>query len=375
MPLVPALCTQCGAKLEVDNSQEAAICKSCGTPFVVEKAIKQYSTSITNNYTGATINVTNGDIDNYLKLAKHEIECTHGKEALEYAQKALEIDAECSEAWLLKLIANSILGGSKNDSPHLKEMFVCGNKALEYAGEKISYTEEKIYKSYMIKSLMLLDNAWRIAADVSSLKRDTTLFNAKEISEQDKNWIIISEALANEALKFKKAIPINYIESHQDLQNKLEEIIQIYKYYFEALIKRMQIYYHSATEFFIETHKRQFETLKNGLPEEKKSSLVLETQKSNSSASSENACYIATCIYGSYDCPQVWTLRRFRDYTLDETWYGRTFIRCYYTISPTLVKCFGKQKWFKTFWKNRLDKMVSKLNNQGIANDKYYDKY
>ncbi len=31
-------------------------------------------------------------------------------------------------------------------------------------------------------------------------------------------------------------------------------------------------------------------------------------------------CYIATCVYGSYDCPQVWTLRRFRDYTLDETW-------------------------------------------------------
>ncbi len=51
----------------------------------------------------------------------------------------------------------------------------------------------------------------------------------------------------------------------------------------------------------------------------------------------KGACYIATCVYSSYDCPQVWTLRRFRDYTLDETWYGRLFIKCYYAISPILV--------------------------------------
>lgn len=58
-------------------------------------------------------------------------------------------------------------------------------------------------------------------------------------------------------------------------------------------------------------------------------------------------CYVATAVYGSYDCPQVWTLRRYRDYTLAETWYGRAFIRTYYAISPTLVKWFGHTEWFK----------------------------
>ena len=86
-------------------------------------------------------------------------------------------------------------------------------------------------------------------------------------------------------------------------------------------------------------------------------------------------CYIATCVYGSYDCPQVWTLRRFRDYTLAETWYGRAFIRCYYAISPTLVKWLGNRKWFRTFWKSRLDSMVSNLNQKGIENTQYHDKY
>ena len=41
--LVPAICTQCGAHLEVDPSQEAAVCKYCNTPFIVEKAVQNYS--------------------------------------------------------------------------------------------------------------------------------------------------------------------------------------------------------------------------------------------------------------------------------------------------------------------------------------------
>lgn len=88
-----------------------------------------------------------------------------------------------------------------------------------------------------------------------------------------------------------------------------------------------------------------------------------------------NGCYIATCVYGSYDCPEVWTLRRFRDYTLDKTWYGRLFVKCYYSISPTIVKWFGDKKWFKILWKKTLDIMVSKMNQNGIKNTKYKDKY
>lgn len=85
-------------------------------------------------------------------------------------------------------------------------------------------------------------------------------------------------------------------------------------------------------------------------------------------------CYIATCVYGSYNCPQVWTLRRFRDNTLASTWYGRTFIRVYYAISPTVVKIFGKTKWFKKIWKNTLDKMVSELQSKGVEATPYQDK-
>ena len=85
-------------------------------------------------------------------------------------------------------------------------------------------------------------------------------------------------------------------------------------------------------------------------------------------------CYIATAVYGSYDCPEVWTLRRFRDFTLGATWYGRTFIKLYYAISPTIVKYFGQTKIFQTFWRRKLDRFVKELNNNGVSSKPYVDK-
>lgn len=86
------------------------------------------------------------------------------------------------------------------------------------------------------------------------------------------------------------------------------------------------------------------------------------------------ACYVATAVYGSYDCPQVWTLRRYRDDTLAKTWYGRAFVRTYYAVSPTLVKWFGETAWFKKLWRGKLDNMVRRLNAEGYENTPYRDK-
>lgn len=97
-------------------------------------------------------------------------------------------------------------------------------------------------------------------------------------------------------------------------------------------------------------------------------------EEGNGNEGKEGGCYIATCAYGSYDCPEVWTLRRFRDYTLAETWYGRLFIHAYYAISPTIVKWFGNTSWFRKLWRGKLDKLVKNLNEAGVANTKYEDK-
>lgn len=87
----------------------------------------------------------------------------------------------------------------------------------------------------------------------------------------------------------------------------------------------------------------------------------------------KNGCYIATAVYGGYDCPQVWVLRRYRDECLSNKWYGRGFVSFYYAISPTLVKMFGKCNSFNSFFKPILDRIVNKLMQKGYSNKPYED--
>lgn len=92
-----------------------------------------------------------------------------------------------------------------------------------------------------------------------------------------------------------------------------------------------------------------------------------------SGSSSGGGCYVATAVYGSYDCPEVWTLRRFRDLFLVKSWYGRTFVKAYYAVSPTLVKWFGGTRWFNRLWKGLLDRLVVQLKAEGYEDNPYYD--
>ena len=85
------------------------------------------------------------------------------------------------------------------------------------------------------------------------------------------------------------------------------------------------------------------------------------------------ACYIATCAYGSYDCPEVWVLRRFRDNVLAQSGFGRRFIRLYYSVSPKLVRVFGSNQQVKRIWRSCLNPLVSALQKRGFSNEPYTD--
>lgn len=124
---------------------------------------------------------------------------------------------------------------------------------------------------------------------------------------------------------------------------------------------------------FYTTNGRLWDKLRETVHAElRKSNPENEALKPKSSSS--GCCYVATAVYGSYDCPEVWTLRRFRDDTLAETWYGIAFVKTYYAISPTLVKWFGHTEWFKKMWRGTLDRMVKNLQTKGFESTPYEDK-
>ena len=102
-------------------------------------------------------------------------------------------------------------------------------------------------------------------------------------------------------------------------------------------------------------------------------SVLNELIRDTSPSGKSKGCYVATCVYGSYDCPEVLMLRRFRDCTLAKTSLGRGVIFTYYTLSPRLVNAFGEAKWFKSLCKPIVNKLVCHLKHQGVSSAPYSD--
>ncbi|HTF05815.1 MAG TPA: CFI-box-CTERM domain-containing protein [Bacteroidia bacterium] len=76
------------------------------------------------------------------------------------------------------------------------------------------------------------------------------------------------------------------------------------------------------------------------------------------SSGSDSGCYIATMVYGSYDAPEVWVLRRFRDNTLQKSGAGRWFVRWYYSWSPGFVQKYGKYNVIHRLAKSALEPLI-----------------
>src|SRR5690606_23109743 len=92
-----------------------------------------------------------------------------------------------------------------------------------------------------------------------------------------------------------------------------------------------------------------------------------------SSNQGNQGCFVATAVYGNYDCPEVRVLRRFRDQVLARTHGGRILIRAYYATSPTLVRGLGQRGWFVRIVRPMLDAMVSYLTKRGLEGTAYVD--
>ena len=92
-----------------------------------------------------------------------------------------------------------------------------------------------------------------------------------------------------------------------------------------------------------------------------------------SAAPQKQGCYLATCVYGSYDCPPVWVLRRFRDEKLAASRGGRQLIRAYYAVSPVLVRYCGGMPLVRRLWQACLDPLVRRLHRDGYSAGRYQD--
>lgn len=140
MPLVKAQCTSCGGVLEVDNSNDAAICPFCGMAYIVEKAINQY-------------NAQGGS--EYQKL----LDAAHGFEKLEDYTKAydmyLRITEEypqCFDGWfgVWNISILSYISQGQLISPEMLNNYGYAMKTASENQKKLLNRKIQEYKRYVV---------------------------------------------------------------------------------------------------------------------------------------------------------------------------------------------------------------------------------
>lgn len=331
------VCEMCGSQ-DLIKQDGYYVCQNCGTKYDPEEA-KKLMVEIS-----GTVEVDNSKkLENYYRLARRAKEDGNIENAEKYYGLILEEEPNSWEANFYQIFyqcSNTTIGNMDNAcyklAKSLPNIFrLVSTTDMDEKSKTAAYIEiDK--KCYNFASLTIPSN-------ISSASSSFSDSNSKRefIRKHSKGIVVLLTALGDElynhnlkaiaSLKYERAL------GYESLAGLTPNEVN-------ALVERMK---RIQPDFVYKT-------------EEKKSG--------------GGGCYVATAVYGSYDCPQVWTLRRYRDYTLAETWYGRAFIRSYYAVSPTLVKWFGKTEWFKNLWKPNLDRMVNRLNEEGVADTPYQDK-
>lgn len=341
-------CEMCGSTNLIKNDG-VFVCQSCGTKYSVEEAKKMMIEGTVN--VAGTVKVDISDeLKNLYEVARRAKDNDNCEQAAKYYDMILAKDPNSWEAnfFVVYFQAMSCKIGQiayvgdtvANAIPTVTDL-VKNNVSQEEQG--IVVTE--LYAKTISLSAMLSGAAESHYYDISVEIRD----------DFTQDYINNVAAAANILYTLGDCIEDIWGEEHSVYSAGLwEAAIDHHKKYLKFLadkpsnVSKMQSY---------------GEKIKKYNPEYTLPSLD----------TSSGGCYIATAVYGSYDCPEVWTLRRFRDYSLAETIFGRAFIRLYYAISPTLVKWFGQSNMFKRIWRKPLDKLVIILNKKGIQNSPYND--
>jgi tetratricopeptide (TPR) repeat protein len=75
-------------------------------------------------------------------------------------------------------------------------------------------------------------------------------------------------------------------------------------------------------------------------------------------------CFIATAAYGTPFEPKINTLRRWRDYKLNNTYSGKTFIEIYYRLSPTISSIISRHDILKSIVRSMLEPLIILLSKK-----------
>ena len=346
-------CEMCGGT-DLIKQDGVFVCQSCGCKYSVEEAKKMMVEIDGTVEVKGTVKVdTSDELSNLYELARRAKDENNSKNAQKYYEQIITKDPSSWEA---------------NFYTTYYQSMNCKIGEIGMAAVRVMNCEDTVFN--LIKNNISDEGEQR-----------------KAIDEVAARLILISDMLFNAYKNYYDNIDAqiqgNYVQEYADNCSLCREVV------YAAGNNIISIFGEKYGDIAAECWKlgvRQHNILNGVFTDKQGNATVIKTyndkikqydssyQAPQTNMTQDGGCYVATCVYGSYDCPQVWTLRRYRDNTLASTWYGRAFIRTYYAISPTIVKWFGNTQWFKNLWKNKLDKMVFNLRSNGVEDTPYQDK-
>ncbi len=349
------VCEMCGSN-DLVKKDGLYVCQQCGTKYSVEEA-KKMMVEIEGkiDVSGSKVEIDKkSELDNYYIIARRAIDNRDFETAEKYYDMILQIEPNSYEAVFYKAYCNA-----------------CNCKIIQIRSSIIQVNNclDSVY-SLMKKSLKGKELEEKII-EISNAANSVFIML---VNAYKKHYEGISLSIIQQYAQEK----IDTLAAGRDAEEYMVALLQKYFPESEWVKKNVPILLSNANTWhidFLPLLKDKEGNLKVIHERTARIQQYNPDYKEPISATTSNGCYVATCVYGSYDCPEVWTLRRFRDNYLDNFSLGRAFIKIYYAISPKIVKKFGNNKCFRKTNKWILDKFVVKLNNDGYENTRYNDKY
>lgn len=350
-------CEMCGST-DLMKQDGVFVCQTCGTKYSVEEA-KKMMVEGTVDVQG-TVKVDNSAfVEKYLANARRAKQKEDWEETEKYYNMVEQNDPTNIEAIFYSSYGKAKASLVETNFSKRREAFKVLENCTSIIGDNFDLKKAEENKKVLEE----------ISNDIFNMTYSDYLYNRR------KNGY--ASVTAREKLEMREI----FFDLGFEFMTSLEHIAQKYsdeekqsrKYYYELALKHADFLFQNGLhgskrlkDAILKYHK--------WINEIDQSHVVHAEAPQAGNKQSSGGCYVATAVYGSYDCPEVWTLRRYRDYTLAETWYGRAFIKTYYAVSPNIVKWFGHTEWFRKMWKGKLDRMVANLNNEGVEDTPYEDR-
>ena len=354
-------CEMCGST-NLIKEDGVFVCQSCGTKYSVDEA-KKMMVEGTVDVKGTIKVDTSDELKNLYEIARRAKDSDNSENAAKYYDMILVKDPSSWEA-------NFYVVYYKAMSCTIGQITSAGNSVMNCLSSVIDLVDKNVpedKKDLVLKEIQLRCSI--IAHMLSSAAESTYLdtdFEYRTDYIGDFSDRVISATMVVYELGdiLEKKYNGKYGTMSAELWKDSIEVLQTYTKHLPSGINV------SGIQKIIDEYG---DLVKKYDPSYVTPSISKKAPTSSTTGTSSSGCYVATAVYGSYDCPQVWTLRRYRDFTLASTWYGRIFIKTYYAISPTFVKLFGNTHIFQYIGKKMLDKKVNKLNENGVENTRYKD--